>query len=130
MPIRALVPSLLSGLAPALVALGLAAPAAADGFTRISEREDFLGTVAGRELRLGLFDISLYVQPDGRIAGEAMGWGVTGTWEWRDGYFCREMDWSGYRVAPNCQLVEANDRNHIRFTVDRGAGRSASFRLR
>ncbi len=114
----------------AALATAIAVPAAADTFARIADRETFLGTVQGKELRLGLFDISLYVQPDGRIEGDAMGWGVTGTWEWRDGYFCREMDWSGYRIAPNCQLVESDGNTEVRFTVDRGAGRAASFRLR
>jgi hypothetical protein len=106
-----------------------AAPALADGFAPITDRATFLGTLAGRELRLGLFDISLEVLPDGRIRGAAMGWPVTGRWEWRDGFFCREMDWSGTPIPMNCQLVEAKG-NQMRFVVDRGAGQSASFRLR
>ena len=81
-------------------------------------------------MRKGLFGISLQVQPDGQIKGRAMGWDVTGTWDWKDGYFCREMDWSGYAIPMNCQLVEAKGNQQIRFTVDRGAGDSASFNLR
>lgn len=107
-----------------------ALPAAADGFQRIDDRDEFLGRVGGRELRLGLFGISLEVKPDGRIEGSAMGWDVTGRWDWKDGYFCREMDWSGYPIPMNCQLVEARGDEQIRFTVDRGAGDSASFNLR
>lgn len=110
-------------LAPAL-------PAAADTFQRIDDRAEFLGTVEGRELRMGLFGISLQVKPDGRIEGRAMGWDLTGSWDWKDGYFCREMDWSGYPIPMNCQLVEARGNQQIRFTVDRGAGDSASFNLR
>ena len=79
---------------------------------------------------MGLFGISLKVEPDGEIRGSAMGWDVTGTWEWQDGYFCREMDWSGYPIPKNCQLVEAKGDEAIRFTVDKGAGDSASFNLR
>jgi hypothetical protein len=40
------------------------------------------------------------------------------------------MDWSGYPIPQNCQLVEAKGDEVIRFTVDRGAGDAASFRLR
>ncbi|MCX7643868.1 MAG: dihydrodipicolinate reductase [Rhodobacteraceae bacterium] len=121
---------LLNRVLPALVStVVLAGAADAEGYVRIADRETFLDTVANRELRYGMFGIALRVLPDGRIAGEAMGWGVTGTWEWRDGYFCREMDWSGTPIPPNCQLVETSG-ERVRFTVDRGAGRSAAFALR
>lgn len=118
-----LLPVLALILTPAL-------PVAADTFQRIDERAEFLDTVQGRELRMGLFGITLQVKPDGKIEGRAMGWDVTGRWDWKDGYFCREMDWSGYPIPMNCQLVEARGDEQIRFTVDRGAGDSASFNLR
>lgn len=105
-------------------------PALAENFSRISDRDAFIGTVSGKELRLGLFGIALMVEPDGDITGRAMGWDIVGTWEWQDGYFCREMDWSGYPIPLNCQLVEAKGDEEIRFTVDRGEGDSASFKLR
>ena len=62
--------------------------------------------------------------------GDALGWQITGSWWWNDGYFCREMDWEGYAIPYNCQLVETNDGRIVRFTVDRGTGDSAQFRLR
>ncbi|MEZ5756454.1 MAG: dihydrodipicolinate reductase [Paracoccaceae bacterium] len=111
--------------------LSLAAlPAFGESFSRISDKSAFLQTVEGKELRLGLFGIALKVEEDGEIKGRALGWDVTGTWEWQDGYFCREMDWSGYPIPKNCQLVEAKGGEEIRFTVDKGAGDSASFKLR
>lgn len=116
-------------LTTALLSL-IALPAAAESFSRISDRDDFLQAVQGRELRLGMFGIALQVEPDGDIRGRALGWDVTGKWEWQDGYFCREMDWSGYPIPKNCQLVEARGDEEIRFTVDRGTGDSASFKLR
>jgi len=118
-----------AALSAALLSL-IALPAAAEGFSRISDRTDFVKTVSGKELRLGMLGISLQVEPDGEIKGSALGWDVTGTWEWQDGYFCREMDWSGYPIPKNCQLVEARGAEEIRFTVDKGAGDSASFTLR
>jgi len=40
------------------------------------------------------------------------------------------MDWDGTAIKYNCQLVELRGSDEMRFTVDRGAGRSARFRLR
>jgi hypothetical protein len=114
------------------IALMLAFPAAAaaEGFTPVKEKDRFLDLVQNRELRIGLYDLSLNVLPDGRIAGSALGWDITGKWTWQDGYFCREMDWSGTPIRYNCQLVEAQGAEKLRFTVDQGKGDSATFRLR
>ncbi len=103
--------------------------AAANGYEPVSDKGRFLSLVEGRELRLGAFGIRLQVSGDGSISGRASGWDLTGSWSWQDGYFCREMDWSGYEIDYNCQLVEVAG-NRMRFTVDRGAGRSAEFNLR
>lgn len=105
-------------------------PAAAEGFEPVKEKDRFLDLVQDRELRIGLYNLSLNVLPDGRIDGSAMGWGITGQWTWKDGYFCREMDWSGMEIDYNCQLVEADGSEKLRFTVDQGKGDSATFRLR
>jgi hypothetical protein len=110
----------------------LAAPvaAAANEFEPVKDRTDFLTLVKDRDLKIGLYNLSLNVLPDGQIKGSALGWDITGSWQWQDGYFCREMDWSGTPIAFNCQLVEAQGGEKMRFTVDRGAGDSATFRLR
>lgn len=103
--------------------------AAAQDFRPVTERSAFLDLLDGRSLRLALFAIELDVTADGKINGRALGSPVTGQWTWQDGYFCRRMDWSGTEIAQNCQLVEARGRSEMRFTVDRGAGDSAAFRL-
>lgn len=110
----------------------LAAPAlaAANDFQPIKDKEAFLSLVQDRELRIGIYNLSLSVLPDGQIRGKALGWEITGSWKWQDGYFCREMDWSGMPIEYNCQLVEAQGAEKLRFTVDKGAGDSATFRLR
>jgi hypothetical protein len=112
-----------------LFVLATALPAAADGFQPVKEKDRFLDLVEDRELRIGLYNLSLNVKPDGSIAGSALGWDITGNWSWKDGYFCREMDWSGTAITYNCQLVEAEGEK-LRFTVDQGKGDSATFRLR
>ena len=110
----------------------LAAPvaASANDFEPIKDKDDFLSLIQNRELRIGLYNLSLNVLPDGKIKGSALGWDITGSWQWQDGYFCREMDWSGMAIDFNCQLVEANGAERLRFTVDKGTGDSATFRLR
>jgi hypothetical protein len=120
---NALLPTL--ALTSSLVATAVEAQA----YERIATRDEFVAAVKDRDLRIGLLGITLKVQPDGTITGNAMGWPVTGTWEWQDGFFCREMDWSGTPIAYNCQLVERRGEN-IRFTVDKGKGDSARFALR
>ena len=115
-------------LAAALV-LPAPALAGAEEFRAVHDRQTFLSLLDGRDLTLPLFRIRLEVRPDGRIEGSALGWGVTGTWDWRDGYFCRQMDWSGKAILHNCQLVEARAGSELRFTTDRGQGESARFTL-
>lgn len=113
-----------------LIAALLPLAAAANEFEPIRDREEFLSTVQGKELRIGLYNLSLAVSPDGQIAGRALGWGITGEWAWKDGYFCREMDWSGKAIEYNCQLVERRGSTELRFTSNRGEGQRATFRLR
>lgn len=120
-------------LRPLALAAALVLPtpslAGAEEFTAVRDRTTFLSLVNGRDLSLPLFRIRLSVEPDGRIEGSALGWGVTGTWAWKDGYFCRQMDWSGTAIPYNCQLVEVRADRELRFTVDRGQGESAKFKL-
>jgi hypothetical protein len=110
----------------------LSAPVAAtaNDFEPVKDKDDFLSLVQNRELRIGIYNLSLNVMPDGQIKGSALGWDITGSWQWQDGYFCRQMDWSGMDIEYNCQLVEVQDDGRVRFTVDRGTGDSATFKLR
>lgn len=111
-----------------LALVGFAGSAAA--FERVLDRSDFVSLVDGNELRLALLGIRLEVNADGSIAGQAQGWDVTGSWDWQNGYFCRQMDWSGTPIPYNCQLVEQREGEKVRFTVDQGDGRAATFTIR
>lgn len=103
------------------------APALAEGFERIAERDGFLSMVQNRDLtRLG---IRLTVTGDGRIEGRAFGQEVTGAWRWDGGFFCRDLYLSGDPLdRDNCQVVQVRG-NTLRFTSDRGAGEYADLKL-
>jgi hypothetical protein len=113
-----------------LILLGLALPAPALAETPLADRDAFVAMVAGRELALPLFGVSIKVEPSGSLNGSAMGWPVTGEWRWENGLFCRTMDWSGTEIPPNCQLVQVVADDRLRFTSDAGQGMTAVFHLR
>ena len=113
----------------AAILAATAAPAVADSYVPVRDQATFVSLVQGKELRNRLYGVRLNVLDNGQIAGAALGWDIEGSWTWQDGYFCREMSWGGDPIPYNCQLVEANGNSQMRFTVDQGAGDSASFRL-
>ena len=98
----------------ALCALVVTPSLATAEFSPLVDRSNFVEMVDGRELVNRLYGVNL----------------IVGRWDWQDGFFCREMKWGGDPIPYNCQLVEMRGDSEIRFTVDRGAGQSARFRLR
>jgi hypothetical protein len=112
-----------------ILTLSVALPVSGHAFERISDRETFVNAVDGKDLRIALYGLTLNLSADGSITGRAVGWGISGSWVWENGYFCRDMDWSGTAIAYNCQLVEVEG-DRIRFTVDQGAGDDAVLRIR
>lgn len=104
--------------------------AQASDYVPVSDQSEFLSYLSEKNLSNRLYGLTLTVAADGTIIGRAAGYDVTGSWTWQDGYFCREMNWGGREIPYNCQLVEIRNGNEMRFTVDRGVGDSASFKLR
>lgn len=109
------------------LALLLSAPAHAEGFTQISNRDAFVSLIEGRELTR--FGIELTVTPDGKIDGRAFGRNVSGAWRWNSGYFCRDLYWGSRNLGPNCQAVKVQGRT-VRFISDQGSGEYADLTLR
>lgn len=103
-----------------------ATPALAD-FEPVREESTFRSLVDGRELTR--FGIRLQVLPEGEITGRGFGMNVAGMWEWRDGYFCRTLEFGQSGDPYNCQLV-LRDGNTLRFISDQGQGDQADLRLR
>jgi hypothetical protein len=110
-----------------LSALVVGGPAAAE-FQRIEARDSFVSIVRDRDLtRLG---IRLNVTEDGKIRGKAFGQDVSGGWQWKGGYFCRDLYLNGDMLdGDNCQTVEVQG-DRVRFTSDQGRGDSAELSLR
>lgn len=103
-----------------------ATPALAD-FQPVREESTFRSLVDGRELTR--FGVRLQVLPEGVITGRGFGMNVGGMWEWRDGYFCRTLEFGQSGDPYNCQLV-LRDGNTLRFISDQGQGDQADLRLR
>ena len=70
-----------------VVAISGVRPAAASDFVPVVDKSEFLSLVEGRDLRIGLYNLTLNVLPDGQIKGRALGWDISGSWAWQDGYF-------------------------------------------
>ena len=110
-----------------IFAVAFAGPAAADGLSRVQEKAEFVGLVAGKALtRLG---ITLEVAADGSISGRAFGMPVTGAWRWNGGMFCRDLYFGKQDLGPNCQMVQSDGRT-VRFIADEGKGDHADLRLK
>lgn len=109
-----------------VVAMMAATPALAE-LTKIDSAADFKSVVSGKTLSYPL--VKLQVRPNGSITGKGAKWPVTGQWTWKNGYFCRSLEWGGDDLGYNCQEVKASD-SKIRFTSDQGSGQTIVFNLR
>ncbi len=101
--------------------------AAAAELKRIEDKSEFVRLVQGKTLSRPL--VRLNVTSDGKISGRGATWDVTGSWDWKNGFFCRDLNWGGDDLGYNCQAVLANG-SEMRFIADQGAGQAADFRLR
>jgi len=111
----------------ALATVLLATSASAEQFDKVDDRDAFVSLIKDRKLtRLG---IRLTVTPSGQIVGRAFGRDVSGAWQWRAGYFCRDLYWGQRDLGANCQEVKVQGAT-VRFTSDRGAGDFADLYLR
>ena len=95
----------------------------------VINRSDFVAAVGSNTLEIPLLRVQLHVLDDGQITGTALGLKVTGEWDWKEGFFCRRMNWGERNLEYNCQQVTRDGKTLI-FTSDKGTGRSAKFSLR
>ncbi|MEL7258503.1 MAG: dihydrodipicolinate reductase [Pseudomonadota bacterium] len=114
-------------LSALIIGLMAASPAIADGFDKIDDRDTFVEVIKDKKLKR--FGIDLTVSPGGEIAGRAFGRSVTGAWQWKSGYFCRDLYWGKRDLGPNCQAVKIQGET-IRFISDQGTGQYADLVLK
>lgn len=115
-------------LIPVMAALtfAVATPAMAE-FSKVQSANEFTSLVNGKTLTRPF--VKLKVGSNGSIAGRGATWDISGNWTWKNGYFCRSLEWGGDDLGYNCQEVKASG-TKIRFTSDQGSGDSADFNLR
>ncbi|QFT91219.1 hypothetical protein FIU86_00065 [Roseovarius sp. THAF9] len=98
----------------------------AQDFNQIDDKSEFLSVVADKNLTR--FGINVTVTPSGQIEGKAFGRPVTGAWQWKSGFFCRDLYWGQRNLGPNCQAVRVQG-STVRFISDQGNGEYADLRL-
>lgn len=96
-------------------------------FTTVVDAERFRDLIADKVLTRPL--IRLKVSPSGQIEGTGAAIAVQGNWNWRNGFFCRDLSWGERDLGYNCQEVRVNG-SRIRFTSDKGNGDYADFSLK
>ncbi|KIN74758.1 hypothetical protein [Sulfitobacter guttiformis] len=110
----------------AALAFIAATPAVAE-LAKIETASEFKTLIGGKTLTRPL--IKMAVSTGGAIEGQGAAWPISGSWTWKDGFFCRSLEWGGDDLGYNCMEVKASG-SKIRFTADQGAGDSADFSLR
>ena len=105
----------------------LAAHDAVAEFAIVSQRDEFVKVIAGKQLERPF--IKLSVSKAGTISGRALLAEVRGSWTWEQGYFCRDLFWGKKKLSYNCQQVSLSG-DKIRFTSDEGNGDYADFNLK
>lgn len=103
-------------LLPILAACTVPAPPLDQG--RILTEADFRERVAGKTARSDLATIT--VAEDGTISGVSDGQAIAGTWEWRDGFFCRTIT-SPVLTPEDCQVWQITE-DELIITRDMGTG--------
>ncbi|MEL7301588.1 MAG: hypothetical protein AAFM92_14500 [Pseudomonadota bacterium] len=123
-------------LRPSLIAASLAALAgcmetgsageSAPAGVAITSEAEFRSAIVGREL--GFNGNTFTVNADGTFSGPWDGNGISGTWSWENGAFCRTGR-AGTRVLErDCQAWAVNG-NTATVTRNRGAGTSFDYTI-
>lgn len=117
----------LSAAMAVAVAVTTPGTAAASEFRLVTDRDEFVSIVDGRQLTR--FGIRLQVDTAGDISGRGFGHDVWGQWQWDGRFFCRDLGYGNTDLGHNCQAVAVRG-DTIRFVADQGQGDYADFRLR
>lgn len=116
-------PTHLCALAMAALAV-TATPALAE---RIASEKEFVEKVGGKKLTARNRAVSrpegwMIINADGRISGQTPALGiVTGSWRWKDRFYCRNIIVDAMALPHDCQTVSVKG-NEVIFTRHQGNG--------
>lgn len=91
----------------------------------LKKENEFVNLIDGKKLNRFLIELS--VRKDGSITG--IGTDVTGTWNWQDNYFCRNLSWGNRDLGSDYQKEELKDQN-LFFTSNLGRGGTAGLSVK
>ncbi|WP_298261099.1 hypothetical protein [uncultured Litoreibacter sp.] len=102
----------------------LTSVAQADGFKRITSKEDYIEQVAGKNYcnETGCWK----VRKNGKMSGKFGEAKLKGKWKWSKGFACRSASLGKKDLGSDCQIVETNGKQ-IRVTRDQGKGKSVVY---
>lgn len=92
----------------------------------ITSEAAFRSAIVGKTLTFE--GSSFTANADGTISGPWNGEGISGTWAWDDGAWCREATIGSRVLDPDCQTFELTDEG-VLVTRDRGAGNSFTYTI-
>lgn len=90
-----------------------------DNWERIHTKEQYLEKAAGKFF--GEDGGMSVATKDGKIMGNFEGRILSGTWEWKDGFFCRTSTLGELDLGSDCILIEVTD-HKMRLTLEKGTG--------
>lgn len=94
---------------------------------RLSTSDDF-AQIMGKRLMFGDADF-VVINANGTLTGDFNGVDTRGTWELKDGYFCRTLTAGPRGASPeDCQLVVRKG-NVLSVTRERGNGASFDYTI-
>ena len=104
----------------AIVLLSISPTSAiAEDFERIKTKADFDRTLVGRKGSASWGWVTS--RPDGTIVGAVNGESATGSWEWKNGFWCRTISWGESKQPYDCQAVFHKGNTAV-FIRNRGQG--------
>ncbi len=88
-------------------------------WTRLKTKEDYLRY--GADNYYGEAGGMSVATSDGKIKGKFAGLELSGTWEWKDTYFCRTSSLGEMDLGYNCIAIDVTN-TKMRLTLDKGEG--------
>lgn len=96
-------------------------------YTQITTETAFIGGVVGKPLFLdSKVKGTVIISADKTWSGEVGPMKMKGTWEWKDGYWCRTLEGS----PDDCQKYEMSSRyDAVRVSRDKGNGKVWIYKI-